>query len=306
MTVNLSSEPSDRLARARESLEGLSVGDAFGELFIQMAADAQAYFINNRHLPPMPMRYTDDTNMALSIYALLRDNGSIEHDALARHFAEHFEANRGYGQGARRLLKSLQEGTNWQTASKQLFSGQGSFGNGGAMRVAPLGAYFADDLDRVVSEARKSAEVTHAHVEGIAGAIAIAVAASYAARLRGDLVPTRRAFLEMILPHVPKGLVYDNISQAREFPTGVSVDHLAMTLGNGSQVSAQDTVGYCLWCAGEKLGNYEDALWLTVSGSGDTDTCCAIVGGIVSAYTGAGAIPGVWLESREALPSWGI
>lgn len=44
------------------------------------------------------------------------------------------------------------------------------------------------------------------------------------------------------------------------------------------------TLGFCLWCAGEKLGNYEDALWLTVSGGGDTDTNCAIVGGIVGVH----------------------
>lgn len=306
MTVNVSSEPAARLARARESLEGLSVGDAFGELFIPLNADAQAFYINNRHLPPMNMRFTDDTNMALSIYALLRDAGGIDPDRLARHFADHFDPNRGYGQGARRLLAAIQGGAQWQTAAKNLFGGQGSFGNGGAMRVAPLGAYFADDLDRVVSEARLSAEVTHAHAEGIAGAIAVAVAAAYAARLRGELVPTRRAFIDMVLPHVPRGQVYDNIAQAREFPTGVSVDHLATTLGNGSQVSAQDTVGYCLWCVGEKLGNYEDALWLTVSGSGDTDTCCAIVGGIVAAYTGKASIPPAWIEAREPLPEWGV
>lgn len=305
MTANLSSDSSARLTRARETLEGLSVGDAFGELFMPMNADAQAYYINNRHLPAMRMRYTDDTNTAMSVYAMLRDYEHIDQDAFAKHLAEHFETNRGYGQGARRLLKALQEGEDWRKASKALFFGAGSFGNGAAMRVPLVGAYFADDIERVVSEARASAEVTHAHAEGIAGAIAVAVAAAYAARLRGDLVPTRRAFLDTVLAQVPRGLVYDNIAQARDFPTGVSVDHLATTLGNGSQVSAQDTVGYCLWCAAEKLGNYEDALWLTVSGGGDIDTCCAIVGGIVTAYTGTNAIPKAWLDARESLPAWG-
>ncbi len=48
------------------------------------------------------------------------------------------------------------------------------------MRVAPLGAYFADDLPCLVTEARASAEITHAHPEGQAGAIAVAVAAAWA------------------------------------------------------------------------------------------------------------------------------
>ena len=60
----------------------------------------------------------------------------------------------------------------------RLFGGEGSFGNGAAMRVAPLGAYFADELDAVVEQASFSAEVTHSHPEGIAGAIAVAVAAA--------------------------------------------------------------------------------------------------------------------------------
>lgn len=51
-------------------------------------------------------------------------------------------------------------------------------GNGGAMRAAPVGAYFADDLDKVLCHARASAEVTHGHIEGIAGAMAVAVAAA--------------------------------------------------------------------------------------------------------------------------------
>jgi len=65
-----------------------------------------------------------------------------------------------------------------------------------------------------------------------------------------------------------------------------------------------DTVPLALWCAGERLDDYEEALWLTVSALGDRDTTCAIVGGVVAAYTGAGGIPGAWLRAREPLPSW--
>jgi ADP-ribosylglycohydrolase len=75
-------------------------------------------------------------------------------------------------------------------------------------------------------------------------------------------------------------------------------------LGNGECISAQDTVPFSLWCAARRLGDYEEALWLTVSGLGDRDTTCAIVGGIVVCFTGSGAIPGDWLRAREPLPEW--
>jgi ADP-ribosylglycohydrolase len=70
------------------------------------------------------------------------------------------------------------------------------------------------------------------------------------------------------------------------------------------KVSAQDTVPFCLWCAAKHLDNYEEALWATVSGLGDRDTTCAIVGGIVACYTGAEGIPSNWLAAREPLPDW--
>lgn len=59
------------------------------------------------------------------------------------------------------LLDSIRQG-HWRGEARSLFGGQGSFGNGSAMRVAPLGAYFADDLDMVVEQAERSAVTTHA------------------------------------------------------------------------------------------------------------------------------------------------
>jgi hypothetical protein len=78
------------------------------------------------------------------------------------------------------VLERIAEGIPWPTASREVYSGSGSMGNGGAMRVAPLGAYFAEDYDLVVEQARALAEVTHAHPEGQYGAIATAVAAAWA------------------------------------------------------------------------------------------------------------------------------
>ena len=50
------------------------------------------------------------------------------------------------------------------------------------MRAAPVGAYFADDVEKIITESRKSAEVTHAHPEGQAGAIAVALASGWMVR----------------------------------------------------------------------------------------------------------------------------
>jgi ADP-ribosylglycohydrolase len=294
----------EQLARARASLEGLSVGDAFGERFF---VDPQQVdeLIAGRVLSPAPWRYTDDTEMALSIVSILRQFGRIEQDRLAASFSRRYDSSRGYGPAMHSLLDWIGRGVDWRILARRLFHGQGSFGNGAAMRAVPIGAYFADDLEQVVEQARLSAEVTHAHAEGIAGAIAVAVGAAVASRCAdAGSLPGRKEFLDQIIPHVPDGIVREKVRHARNLAEGASVQLAVAALGNGSEVSAQDTVPFVLWCAGEQLGSYEEALWLTVSGLGDRDTTCAMVGGIVAAAAGAAAIPALWLSAREPLPTW--
>lgn len=294
-----------RLARARNSLEGLSVGDAFGELFF-LPPGMLATRMEMRSLPPALWRFTDDTQMALSIFSILRQHEIIEQERLADSFAERYDPSRGYGPSMHQLLRNIRAGQDWRKGANNQFEGQGSFGNGAAMRIAPLGAFFADDLDIVVQQASRSAVVTHTHPEGIAGCIAVAVAAAWAWRLSqaGGPPPGRPDFLDLILPFVPTSEVHRKLRWARDTAAATSVQSAAAMLGNGSQVSAQDTVPFALWCAGEQLNNYKEALWLTVSGFGDMDTTCAIVGGIVASYTGIDAIPTMWREAREPLPDW--
>ncbi len=281
------------LAKARLSLEGLSVGDAFGELFFSLTLPADG----PARLPDGPWPWTDDTHMALSIVEILKARGEIDQDELARSFARRWEKEpgRGYGGGAARLLARIGRGEDWRRASPALFNG-GSFGNGAAMRVAPVGAYFSPVLSRAAEQARLSAEVTHSHPEGAAGAMAVAVAAALAARPEH---PSGAGFIEEILPLVPDGDTKAGIRRALEIPGG-SLEEAAETLGTGRRVSAQDTVPFCLWIAAHNLDDYEKALWQTVRGRGDRDTTCAIVGGIVA--LAAGTIPPDWLKRREPLP----
>jgi ADP-ribosylglycohydrolase len=107
-----------------------------------------------------------------------------------------------------------------------------------------------------------------------------------------------------ILEFVPESEVRDGIKFARGMLDDSTLEEAVGVLGNGERVSAQDTVPFCLWCAAQHLKNYEEAIWLTVSGLGDRDTTCAIVGGIVAAGSGTAGIPPMWRESREDLPSW--
>lgn len=290
-----------RLERARLALDGLSVGDTFGERFFWPADDA-IHRIVRRELPPGPWPYTDDTEMALSIFAELKAGGGINQDSLAQRFAATFQPGRGYGRGAYDILRGIREGRSWGALSRSGFGGMGSFGNGAAMRVGPLGGYYAeDDFGVIVQQARLSSEITHAHEEGIAGGIAVAVACALAWRDSDSAESLGNGWVERVLEHVPKGETHDRIAEGLSLPPDVGVGEAARVLGNGSAVSAQDTVPFCLWAAAN-APSFEEGLWTTVTALGDRDTTCAIVGSMLALKFGPAAIPQSWLDAREPLP----
>jgi len=297
MSSQLSPDHGERLAAARRSLDGLSVGDAFGERFFGNPEQVLT-MIESRALPGSPWRYTDDTVMAMSVVDVLAASRSIDCERLADLFTTRYrrDPRRGYGATAHEILGNMAAGLPWQAAASQPFDGTGSMGNGAAMRAAPIGAYFAPDYRAVVDAARASAAVTHAHPDGQAGAIAVAVAAAWVARGAGSA----KELFETVLHYTPDGATRSGIERAARVSHSTHVRNAASTLGNGSRVISSDTVPYCMWCIARHLGHYEEAMWATVSGLGDRDTTCAIVGGVVALHPDA-AIPKEWSDAREPL-----
>ncbi|SBT67487.1 ADP-ribosylglycohydrolase [Micromonospora sediminicola] len=298
--------PDTRLTLARDALAGLSVGDALGSRFF-VPGRRPADLAEGR-LPAPPWEWTDDTEMACSVVAELAAAGRIDRDRLALAFAQRCEPYRGYGPGAVTILRLIRTGTPWPVAAASAFDGQGSCGNGAAMRVAPLGAWHADSIRRAAEQAHACAEVTHAHPEGVAGAVAVAVAASLAARARLDGVRPEPARLLTAVAGAldPAGEVHRGVRRAAAL-LGRPAAEVVEALGNGSRVTAQDTVPFTLWVAATLLHDYPAAVRACVEAGGDVDTTAAIVGGIVAAHTGVGTPGGVpegWLTAREPLPPW--
>ncbi|HEY4385075.1 MAG TPA: ADP-ribosylglycohydrolase family protein, partial [Ktedonobacteraceae bacterium] len=104
------------LRRATRSLEGLSVGDALGDHYFidSLSATIAPDLIATRTLPPSPWYYTDDTEMALSLFATLRHHQTINQEYLAESFARHYDAARGYGEAMHGLLRRIRTGHPWQ------------------------------------------------------------------------------------------------------------------------------------------------------------------------------------------------
>jgi ADP-ribosylglycohydrolase len=270
--------------RSRASLLGTAVGDAYGE----------RVFLQKRDLPaPEPWRWTDDTEMACSVFHVLDTHGHVDADALAASFVAHYDVSRGYGAGVDAMMRRVEEGGNLRELAAESFNGTGSWGNGGAMRAAPLGAWHFGDPARAAAEAEVSALVTHTNPEGVAGTIATAVAAAVEPAVLFDEV----------MKHTPPGLVHDGIRMAATMPDA-SPTEAAETLGNGRRLSAPDTVPFALWVVARHPDDYRAALETVAPVAWDIDTLCAIVGGIIAARTGEKAIPQEWREATEPLPGW--
>lgn len=131
-------------------LLGLAVGDALGGKFEAQSAEA----IRNRFpsaadliaYPQDELWYTDDTQMMIGIGEALTECGEIIEEVLCRAFVANYTPSRGYGRGARMVLEAMEEGRDHRAVAAEYFPG-GSFGNGAAMRVAPVGLLFRDAPD---------------------------------------------------------------------------------------------------------------------------------------------------------------
>ncbi|MEV6551373.1 ADP-ribosylglycohydrolase family protein [Streptomyces sp. NPDC051597] len=287
-----------RFERALASLRGLAVGDALGSQFF---VPAHYPLLKRRELPAGPWQWTDDTEMACSVLAVLAVHGRIDQDRLARSFAEQHDFDRGYGPAVNRMLRLIREGGDWRELAAALFNGQGSWGNGSAMRIAPLGAWYADDPEQATHQAEISSYTTHQHREAVVGSMAVAAAAALAADPAGP--PTPAALLDGVVALVPRSAVGAGLRRARDMLDYGDPATVAAVLGCGRRTSAHDTVPFALWSAARGLGDYETAFWTTAQVGGDVDTTCAIVGGVIAGAAG-GAPPAEWLARTEELPEW--
>lgn len=266
------------------------MGDAFGETWFRTTRTP-------RDLAPGQWHWTDDTAMALGVFRVLKRCGSINQDALAVEFAAEYtrDPHRNYGAAMHDVLQAIHNGASWRSVAPRQFNGLGSWGNGAAMRVAPIGAYFP--LDQVAEQASRSAVVTHAHPEAAAGAVAVAVATalSISGVTGADMLPE-------VISRVPNGLVREGLRRAERIGFEVDPRNAAGSLGNGSKLSAPDTVPFVVWSAARHLDDLVEALWDTVVAGGDTDTNAAMVAGIIAPRTGLNSVPKEWWHAAEPLP----
>jgi poly(ADP-ribose) glycohydrolase ARH3 len=269
-------------------LIGQAVADALGAPWEGMPGDLLAELRPAErivaHVEQRELRYTDDTQMMIGVVETLLAHGAIDVDALAAAFAENYDPARGYGSGARRIISAIGAGEDWRCLAATIFNGEGSLGNGAAMRVAPLGVLFSHDLERVVAEAARSSAPTHTHPIGIDSARLLAVAAALAARSARKRFK-RGEFLEALLSYAETDEFQWQIDHA------LQLEPFESLIAFGNSVEAHRSVMTSIVCFCDSPDDYSAAISRALGQGNDADTLAAMTGALAGARLGLAKIP---------------
>jgi poly(ADP-ribose) glycohydrolase ARH3 len=286
---------------------GTGLGDAIGEMAFHFRNRAD---LRSRIAQADQLLYTDDTAMAIGLAESLVQAGGLDEQHLGDTFRDHYrrEPWRGYASGPPSIFGQVQrEGMSYTEAARSLFGGQGSFGNGAAMRIAPLGLFFHDTPD-LYDKARRSARVTHAHPIGIDGAAVLAWAV---ARVVG-LDPQEPFPLQVFC----EGLV--DFARTPEMRDKMQLVHTLLTRGTtpqaaahrlGQSVAVHESLPFALYAFLRHPKSFEDCLFSACLHGGDRDTLGAMACAVSGACLGIDAIPPNWrakLENRLQIEALAI
>ena len=285
------------------ALIGTFVGDALGMPVEGWSwRDIQRQYGEVRDMLPARLgagTYTDDTLLMIALAeSLLAHGGHLDPDDLQSRFRSVYDPRRGFGAGMHRLIRLWDLGMSWREAARTLFDG-GSYGNGGAMRVAPVGLLYHRSLSQVYEMARLQASVTHAHPLGQEGAALQALAVALAVRASREQFDPEEFLgdLEAALP--PSAETYRRALMMVWDLRGRWEDRDLIVRKLGNRSSAHRSVPTALFAFLTFWRSFEEAVVYAVSLGGDTDTLAAMTGAIAGAFHGVHAVPRRWWEKLE-------
>jgi poly(ADP-ribose) glycohydrolase ARH3 len=287
----------DMKAKFLGGMVGSALGDAMGELAFRQPSWEELIRLvaSSREIP-----YTDDTAMAIGLAESLIQSKGLDQQDLGDTFRKNYmkEPWRGYASGPPTLFSLVSKrGIPYTEAAKRLFGGQGSLGNGAAMRIGPLGLLFHGDR-QLYETAALSAEVTHAHEVGMDGAAIQAFAVSQA-----TMMNAREPFdADVFIGHLRGVAKTEKMKKKLESLLGLikegclaaeAADHL------GRSVAVHESLPFALYAFLTQPASFKGCLSCAVLNGGDRDTLGAMACAVSGAYLGVEAIPSLWQRKLE-------
>lgn len=290
------------------ALIGCAVGDALGAPIEGRSREEIGLLEGlTDHYRPLPRRkarstahyplgqYTDDTQLTVAIARSLVARGAVDGAEIAREFATLWRSGEIVGAGpvADRAVKRLIEGVRWQDAAVP----DDLPLNGAAMRIAPVGLWNCDRLDRLADDVATASVVTHRHPVAIDAAMAVATAVAHAATASAIETPP---FLDAVAASVRSPGFAGHIEGLGDWlqsPEQAALEAIAETgqrpgaRGFGIPALAEPTVLASLYAFLCSPSDYVATIDFALRIGGDVDTIAAIAGAMSGAHNGVGAIP---------------
>jgi poly(ADP-ribose) glycohydrolase ARH3 len=279
------------LSKFTGCLLGVAIGDSLG-------ARREGSAGSRSEVTDLAPRYTEDTAMTLGVAASLAEQKEFHYWHMAGRLIWNYEQEpwRRYGHTLTRVFRMMRSGMmGFGMLDRDLYP-DGSYGNGAAMRVAPVGLLYHDDPRALRDAAYHCASITHSHVLGLEGAILQACAVALAVLTkRGELNSTEfLGALRMITtaePYQEKLRTIIGFLAERPGP-----EQVIAALGNGeSSLDSVPTAIYSFLAAPD----FRNAVLSAVSLGGDADTIGSMTGAIAGACYGVEGIPSQWRETLE-------
>jgi poly(ADP-ribose) glycohydrolase ARH3 len=284
----------------RGAILGCFLGDAFGAGFEGMSPDRAISHLSTLS-EKFPRTYTDDTDMTLALAESIAELGKVDPEEIANKFSQRCDLTRGYGIGTIKAVHALRAGAAWHQVSRIVFE-KGSFGNGAAMRVSPVGLFFHHNLETLREATMDQASVTHIHPLGQWGAVMQACSVGLAL-LQDPRKPLKKEEIIVELRETlwPGPVEYQKALNEMEniFAQGKKIEtkEIVRRLGNG--IEAHRSVPSASYLALTYSPDFQDAITAAISLGGDTDTIAGMVGAIVGAHVGERGLPEEWIEQLE-------
>lgn len=279
------------------ALLGTAIGDALGAGFegLQDFTEDQIYAVADRR---KVLRYTDDTHMMIGVAESLIAKNGFDGEHMASRFIHNYnwEPFRGYGPGPPKIFELIESGQSWYNASEKIYPG-GSFGNGAAMRIAPVGLYYRDSIETLIQISFQSSRITHAHPLGKEGAALQAYAISLVANSNPSAPFDHARFFQLLAGVVNNPVYREKLDKMLLLLEDKDQLRVVLELGNG--IEAHTAVPAAIFSFVANPDSFERAVIYAISLGGDTDTIGAMAGAISGAYLGLDSVPGKWLRKLE-------
>ena len=286
-----------RRDRCIGSLLGCGLGDAIGELAFAHPGETA---LGEAVAAAGRLSYTDDTAMTIALAEALTTDGAIDPQGLGDRFAAHHarEPWRGYGPGPPALFRTVAAGgLSYLDAARHLYGGVGSYGNGAAMRTAPIALAFGDSA-ALYDQADAGAAVTHAHPVGRDGAAVQALAIALALEADPDEGLAVAAFADRLVAAARTTEIREKMAQVRVMlGDGTGPTDAANRIGRG--IAVQESMPFAVYAFLKAPQSFAGCLRIAVLNGGDRDTLGAMAGAIAGAHLGARRLPPDWLGKLE-------